>query len=391
MFRSIRLALLGLALVVSTGTSARSQFYYPNGYGSAGYGFGGWGSTVQGSVLRGMGAYAEGEGVYNYDTAQADSVNTDTAIRLNQYLYNSDLEARRRYHTHLANRMNLDKSRYQAYQSRLRDNPTKEDIDSGAALNILLGQFTDPKVVSGSGSTLRMADAKIPAASIRQIPFRDETDAITISLDELTESKSWPAPLRDPSFDPEREAYQKAVDDALAEDKDGGTLKAETVARVREAVSQLYRKVDATIPKTRQPDHLQAMNYLKGLAGLSKMLDRSNVDAVLAQLEKIENTTLGNLVAFMHSYNLRFAPATTPKQVAIYRDLYSTMTEQRDKIFGKPTGTQADGSPTPVENPTALFHGFDPNHVYGKPAGNTPPPPAPATAPAGANPGTTRP
>ena len=49
------------------------------------------------------------------------------------------------------------------------------------------------------------------------------------------------------------------------------------------------------------------MNYLKGLAGLSRMLERPNVEAVLSELEKIENTTVGNLVAFMHSYNLRFA------------------------------------------------------------------------------------
>jgi hypothetical protein len=216
MLRNIRLVLLGLALVALTAGNVRAQYYYPNGYGNDGYGFGGWGGTVQGSILRGLGAYAEGAGVYNYDTATAYSINVDTAIRLNQYLWNSELEARRRYHIHQANRLNMDRSRYQAYQTRLRDNPTKEDIDSGSALNVVLDQLTDPRVVSGSGSSLRMADAKISAASIRDIPFRDETDAITISLDELTEPKSWPTPLRADAFTPEREAYQKAVDDALA-------------------------------------------------------------------------------------------------------------------------------------------------------------------------------
>ena len=318
MFRGTRLMLLVLAFASTSGGVARSQYYYPNGYGSGGYGFGGWTGSVEGSVLRGMGAYAEGEGVYNYDTAKADAINTDSAVRLNQYLYNSDLEARRRYRTHQQAKLKMDRAKYDAYQNRIRSNPTKEDIDSGQALNVLLAQFTDPKVVSGSGSTLRMADAKVPAASIRLIPFRDDTDAITISLDELTDPKSWPAPLRAEAFQAEREAYQKAVDEALAEDKDDGTLKPETVAKVRESVGQLYKKVDQSIPKTKQPDHLQAMNYLKGLAGLSRMLEKPNVDKVLAQLEKVENTTLGNLIAFMHSYNLRFAPATTPQQSAVY-------------------------------------------------------------------------
>ncbi len=382
MVRSIRLVLFGLALVATTAGNARSQYYYPGGYGYGGWGFGGWDSTVQGSILRGMGAYAEAAGVYNYDSAVAGSINTDSYIRLNNYLYLSELEAQRRYAAHQAARMNLDRAHYQAYQSRLRDNPTKDDIDSGAALNVVLNQLTDPKVVGGSGSSLRMADAKIPAASVRGIPFRDETDAITVSLDDLTDPKSWPAPLRSEEFKAEREAYQKAVDDALAEDKDGGTLKPETVARVRNAVSQLYTKVDQTIPKTQQPDHLQAMNYLKGLAGLSRMLERSNVDAVLAELEKIQNTTVGNLVAFMHAYNLRFDAAKTPKQVAVYRDLYPTMRAERDKILGKPTDTNNDvSSAPPIDNPTAVFHGFDPNHLYSNMRGTTPAPPKPNPVP----------
>jgi hypothetical protein len=388
MLRSIRPVLFGLAIVATIGGDARSQYYYPGGYGYGGWGFGGWDGTVQGSVLRGLGAYAEGAGVYNYDSALAGSINTDSYIKLNQYLWEGELEARRRYNEHKAARMNLDRAHYQAYQSRLLNNPTKDDIDSGSALNQILHQLTDPRVMSGSGSSLRMADGKILAATVREIPFIDETDAITISLDELTDPKSWPAPLMADAFKPEREAYRKAVDDALAEDKDGGTVKPETVARVRDAVARLYAKVDETIPKTKQPDHLQAINYLKGLAGLSRMLEKTNVDAVLAELEKIENTTIGNLVAFMHSYNLRFGAATKPKQVNAYRDLYPIMVAARDKVVGKPSelnGEVANGAP--VRNPTEVFHGFDPNHLNPKPNATTPPPPAPATT----NPGAPKP
>jgi hypothetical protein len=388
MIRSIRLVLAGLALVASTGSPVRSQ-YYPGGYGGGGWGFGGWDSTAQGGILRGMGAYAQGAGVYNYDAAVAGSINTNSYMRLNEYLYQSELVAQRRYAAQHAARLNLDKAHYQAYQARLRDHPSTEDIDSGSALNVILHQLTDPKVTSGS--TLRMADAKIPAASIREIPFRDETDAITISLDELTDSKSWPMALQSDEFKPDREAYQKAIDDALAEDKDGGTLKPATVANVRNAVSQLYNKVDQLIPRTKQPDHLQATNYLKGLAGLSRMLERPNVEATLAELEKIEKTTVGNLVAFMHAYNLRFDAAKTPKQVAVYRDLYPTMVAERDKILGKPVEQADDDNAAanrPAQDPTVLFHGFDPNHLYPKSAG---PSNNPTSPPAPPSPGTTKP
>ena len=377
MLRGIRLALCGIALLVATGGDARSQYYYPSGYGYGGYGFGGFGGTVQGSILQGMGAYAEGAGVYNYDTAVADSIDADTVIRLNQYLYNSQLEARVRYNRHHATKLNLDRDKYKARLSRIRNDPSQADIDSGEALNMIVDQMSDPKIMNDS-SMLRQANAKIGAAAIREIPFRDETDAITISLDELTDPKSWPLPLRAETFRPEREAYQKAVDDALAEDKEGGSLKPETIAKVRDAVARLYQKVDATIPKAQQPDHLQATNYLKGLAGLSRMLERPNVESLLSELEKIENTTFGNLIAFMHAYNLRFAPATTPKQVAVYRELFPIAVAQRDKIVGKPAEDGVEPTPKPVDNPTSVFYGFNPNHLNPKPT----PPPAPTPAPA---------
>jgi len=377
------MALGGIAILVAASNVAHSQYYYPYGYGNAGYGFGGWGGTVNGSVLRGMGAFAEAEGVYNYDTAAAEAIDANTVMRLNQYLYLSELEGRRRYAAHQAAVLNMDKAHYQAHQARIRDNPTEADIDSGDALNVILDQMTDPKVVSGSSSTLRLANANVSASAIREIPFRDETDAITLSLDEMTDPKNWPLPLRSDAFKPEREAYQKAVDDALAEDTNGGTLKPETIARVRRAVGDLYRKVEATIPKTQQPDHLQAMNYLKGLAGLSRMLERPNVEAVLSELEKIQNTTVGNLVSFMHAYSLRFAPATTPRQRAIYRDLYPVMVAQRDKVVGRPGDADAP-PPAPVENPTAIFNGINPNHLHPRStsANSTSPPATPTPAPA---------
>jgi len=358
MLRGLQLVLGGLAIVAATGGEARSQYYYPGGFGYGGYGFGGWAETPQASIAAGLGAYAADAGVYNYDSAVASSINEDTVTRYNQYLYNSMLEARRRYNREHAARLKMNDAQYQARVARIRDNPSKEDIDSGDALNVILDQLSDPKLMQGS--SLRLANAAVSPQAIKQIPFRDETDAITLSLDELTDPKSWPLPLRADTFQAEREAYQKAVDDALEEDKDG-SLKPETIARVRNAVAALYKRVGDTIPKTDTANYTQAMNYLKGLAGMSRMLERPNVEAILAELEKVKTTTVGNLVAFMHSYNLRFAPAITPNQRAIYRDLMPLMVEARDKIVGKPG--DANSPPPRPENPTALFHGLDATHL----------------------------
>jgi hypothetical protein len=54
--------------------------------------------------------------------------------------------------------------------------------------------------------------------------------------------------------------------------------------------------------------------------------------AFLGQLEDGEARTAGDLVAFMNAYNLRFGPATTDRQLEIYRTLVPALTEIRDRV-----------------------------------------------------------
>jgi len=214
-------------------------------------------------------------------------------------------------------------------------------------------------------------------------------------LSQLTDEKAWPGPLRDTKFDTERQAYTKAVVDALEEDKNGD-LSSATIQRVRETITALYRRVGETIPATKQPDHLEAMNYLKGLAGFSKMLEKPNVEQVLAELSKIDQTTVGNLIAFMHSYNLRFGSADTPVQRNAYRQLYPIMVSTSEKLIGKPSATNAanvQGSPAAPappagsatsgsRSPAQIFHGMDPKFLYPAPNSNRiPNPPTGETSP----------
>ena len=71
-----RALILTLALLVLTGPSALAQFNFV-----------GPGSTAEGDYLRGVGVAAFGMGVYNQQTAVANSINADTAMRVNEYIY----------------------------------------------------------------------------------------------------------------------------------------------------------------------------------------------------------------------------------------------------------------------------------------------------------------
>ena len=95
-------AALAVAVVAFHGTAVRAQYggYYPGGYG----GWGGWGGggTVAGDTARGLGAFAAGAGQYNLDSAQAASINTDTVMRWNNYVWANSVAAAQRERAKLA-------------------------------------------------------------------------------------------------------------------------------------------------------------------------------------------------------------------------------------------------------------------------------------------------
>ena len=93
-----------------------------------------------------MGAYAAGAGYYNQSTAVARSINADTVMRWNQYVYQSQMNANRIHAARLARDRNASIQDVDKIQKRLRDNPEPADIYSGDALNVALDEINDPRV-----------------------------------------------------------------------------------------------------------------------------------------------------------------------------------------------------------------------------------------------------
>ena len=117
--------LLAVVLVVS-GRSARSQW--------GGYGWGGWGgagSTAAGSVAYGMGNLAASAGSYNEQTAQARSVNAQTAMQVNNYMYAATRQNAKNELIRMNKRRGRINEAADATYKCLHDNPDAFDIHSG--------------------------------------------------------------------------------------------------------------------------------------------------------------------------------------------------------------------------------------------------------------------
>jgi len=362
-----------LAVLAMPATAANAQYFYPGGYGGWGWnGWGGGGETVQGSVARGLGMFAAGAGVYNEKTAVANSINADTAMRWNQYLWLSQQEANRRYQAKLARDRQGNTQAREAIANRLRNNPEPGDITRGDALNVALDEVLNPRVyVRG----LKAAGSKVAGTTIRDIPFQYASAAITTSVDQLTQGGP-PEALKAEAFASDRETLKKLAAEIRKQNEEEGKFDPASLQKARDVIHTMREKVEATMPRgTRQ--RTESERYLKALFGLTKMLETPAVDVLLAGVENRPNTTLGDLVSFMSSFNLRFGVANTPRQREVYQSLYPLMVTLRDEASASIASNTAAAEPSTINHPADFFAGMPLEHLDPRTSKATiPPPPA---------------
>ncbi len=357
--RSITLA-LGLFGILY-GTSAQAQW---------GYGWGGWGgaTTFQGDVARGMGVFEYGAGLYNLNTAQAASINADTWMRWNNYWYLSQQEATKRYYEYKYKNIQRNKTQYNEIMRRIRETPSAKDVEDGDALNAALEQLSDPRI---HASSLRTASTPIGAEMIENIPFRNNSEAVTIMLSDLKEATKWPAVLDTERFALDKHVFENIVDQARREDE-VGEISPNTLARAKALVEDLRLKL-ATQPLADSADNLRAIKFVKSVSGLIQLIGKNEPREALNELRKVKTTTVGHLIVFMQAFNLKFGPAKTPKERVVYRELYSMLDQTRSKILGaaKLDEPVAAGGP---EHVNEVFSALEPD---GKTKKATPEPPKP--------------
>ncbi len=339
---------------------AHGRYYYPRGYGR--WGWGGWGVGADyGAYARGLGWLAAGQGVYNLDTAAARSINVNTAIRLNEYMYESILNHDRQLWKRKAKELKDYKDAYSALQNRLRNNPTPRDIDSGDALNIALDELGDPRYAY---AVQQEANIKIDGSLIRNIPFRNAVEAVTLSLNELTDGDQ-PEIFLGPEFANDVTAYRAITDELNNEVETSGTVKPQTVGKMRDVLNRVKEKLKS-IPDLDPTKRFDAERHLRALMGLSYMLDGPSLEIFLADVENRDDVTLAKLLGFMQSFNLRFGIAQTPSQKEAYRTLYPMLVRVRDQLFGEGTGTLPSNAASLSDRsirPGEFFAGMHPDEL----------------------------
>jgi hypothetical protein len=353
-------------LIVSmSGREARAQW----GYGYGGWGWGGWGAaTPESAALQGAGYYAMGAGMYNLNTAQAMSINAQTAMQWNDYVAQVTHESARIHEMRVHNEFQKNQKLYDQWKDRLRSSPGRVEIEDGSALNVALDDLTNPRLGS---SVMRVASAPVPASLIAEVPFVNNVERVTLMLDHMREAVKWPA-----AFENERFANAKKIFDAdrakiREEAGEKGEVSAKTLRDTEEHLNALTAKVTAE-PLPDPLDQQEAMKFLSTCSSLLNMMKKPDIQPAMIALKKVEDTTVGNLLGFMHSFNLRFGRATTLKEKQAYSRLFETLDQTRDQILSE---AKLDGTATAQANPRPAVN-YHQNLNQARQGGAAPPPPA---------------
>jgi hypothetical protein len=318
--RMSRSILTPLALLALMGSNAHGQFNFV-----------GPGSTAEGDYLRGVGVASFGMGVYNHQTAIANSINADTEMRVNQYIYESLMNENRMNAEHRHEKVLKDKEEYEKAQQRIRRRPEAKDVDKGNALNTVLEDLNNPRIQESSS---RSVAVPLSVDEVRRIPFKlGSKGVMRFSIARLTAKGSgkWPIAFQDRRYDRERREFERALDNVL-EQQYKGAVQNEALESLKRAVDNLEDRLNTVLGAGKDKLYLEGKNRLKEVTATVEMLKILAIQQALRDLDTYSGTTVNDLRLFMHRHGLQFADAGNPEEKELFPDLYAKLVAQKDKV-----------------------------------------------------------
>ncbi len=291
------------------------------------------GSTAPGDYLRGVGIELMGAGIYNWNTAVAESIQADTSIRVDQYVGEVLRQGRARYGAlQRAARDRFD-ANYAAIRKRIAEHPEAHDVAKGDALNSLLDQLNNPQI---SESAFRLSPAKLGIEDIRKITFRLPDKGVGFSMQQLTVhgKGKWPVAFQDPRYVLDCKAYETALDVAL-EHMVNRDMPDHIIREYQQTIWALRTKVGAEPWAAGDPLRTEANLYLKTLDDTVNLLKLHQFHNALAELDNYGGTTVNDLRKFMKRHNLRFGQAESPDQRDLYPRLYELLVAVRESVLDR--------------------------------------------------------
>jgi hypothetical protein len=316
MYRS---GLAALVVLASIGCTAEAQIIFG-------------GSTPEGDYLRGVGIADWGMGLYNLNTAQANSINTDTEIRWYEYLAAVAKEQTREYVARKLAEASKLKEYYKQHREQVLNSPEARDVLTGDALNRVLEELMNANLGESVFRSERMK-VSIPVDVVRHIPFKLAEKGEQFSMDRITlkGKGTWTVALQDKKFDYVKKMYALALDKALEQAIDGKMQDA-AIDELDARADDLFQRLNEVGPPRTDIRYIEAQQRLRELKDTVRHLKITKIERAIGEIDKYSGTTVNDLKEFMRSHNLRFAAAKTPEERSRFPELYASLREQLNKV-----------------------------------------------------------
>jgi hypothetical protein len=212
---------------------------------------------------------------------------------------------------------NLEEDRQEQVRQALA-NPQLTDIWSGNALNVLL---TEIQIVQ-SRTGLQGATVPLEPDAVRNLSLTTGTTPGSIGL--LRGGKlRWPPELQGERFQKDIDAVNKLLPEMIQQAQGSGVT-GQAIRQMDSLLASLREEVTAAVDDMSPSDNIRAMRFVRDLSQATRLLRDPNVAKQLGGAWQPQGETVGELVSFMTSRGLRFAPAARGDE-AFYTALHQAM------------------------------------------------------------------
>jgi hypothetical protein len=211
---------------------------------------------------------------------------------------------------------------------RILHDPPLTDVVSGYALNTLLDNLRSRSDYA-RGPHIPLAPALLKDVNVTS---RENGGNIGV-LKNIKEGAPlpWPLPLQGAAYRKETVRLNRLAADAVNMAQNGGPVAAGTLNDMLEDVRVLREMVRANVNELTPSQSVEAKRFLGQLDDAILALKQQNVGNYFTERWAARGKTAGDLVAYMITHGLKFAPAVSGDETA-YTSLYNALMAYRNGL-----------------------------------------------------------
>jgi hypothetical protein len=208
---------------------------------------------------------------------------------------------------------NLETSRQEQVRQML--NPQLTEIWSGTAPNVLLTDIQQIQTRFG----LQGATVPLEEGVVKNLSLTTGTTPGSSGLLRDGGKLHWPPELQDDRFKAGCDAINKLLPQ-MVEQAAGEGVTGKSIREMEGLINSLEERITAAVDDMTPSDNIRAMSYVHKVANATKLLRAPDIAKTLGGAWQAQGNTVGELVAFMTSKGLKFAPAS-PGEEPYYTSL----------------------------------------------------------------------